>query len=106
MCSCGFEGCNIKRFKRLGGMWVPVNSYYFFGVEATIQSLFANPDWAALQALGRDEVDNGFRGSPEFNRLNEVGYQSSLLDVVPRSAMTGLIIFGMLSGSLCMQGSP
>ncbi len=66
--------CNTPRFFKHAGakgkqVMRPQKRFWFFGFGHALQSLFADPEFVRLRGTGRDEVDNGFRGSPEFQRL-------------------------------------
>lgn len=44
--------------------------FYDFGLEEVVRALFANPEWAALRATGRNMSHGGLYGSPMCQELN------------------------------------
>jgi len=61
---CNGENCELK------STGMRLQEYYDFGLQEVVQSLFANPQWAALRGTGRNMCSGGLYGSTMSQELN------------------------------------
>lgn len=95
--------CQARRFHVIesGSKTYPkaVNPFYYYGIAETVRhQCFKNPRWTSARASGRSDTTNGWRHSPDYQRMMACLHE--VYDIDLDSADTSTYNLGMDCGQM------